>query len=262
MDENISSRNIIVIGANGGIGLEIAKTFLNENANVILPYHSKRQNIDDLIKIYGEGRVNSYSLDLKNLESIDQFVEVVKQQFEAIDVLINNAGISRPAPLEELKSEKWNEVMDTNVRGPFFLSQKILPLMKKAGGGSIVNISSMSGHEAYPGMGAYSTSKAGLIMLTKQMAFEWADYNIRVNAISPGLIRTPLTEDMYQNEAIHQQRKSLISLKRIGTGEDIANIVSFLCSPKSAYITGQSILADGGLIGTIQKHIAGRPESK
>lgn len=152
--------------------------------------------------------------------------------------------------------------MNTNLKGSFFLSKRILPLMKKSGGGNIVNITSMSGHEAYPGMGVYSTSKAGLIMITKQMAIEWAEYNIRVNAVSPGLIRTPLTEDMYQNEEIYNKRKELVSLKRIGTGEEIANVVSFLCSPKSSYITGQSILADGGLLGTIQKHIAGRPESK
>lgn len=253
---------MIVIGANGGIGLDIAKAFLKEGATVILPYHRNKNNIDQLIDEYGSTRIFSYVLDLNNPELIDEFIENLGNQFSKIDVLINNAGISRPIPLENLTLEKWNEVFDTNVRGPFFLSQKIVPLMKEAGGGKIVNISSISGHEAYPGMGAYSSSKAALIMISKQMATEWAPYNIRVNVVSPGLIRTPLTEDMYQNEEIHQKRKSMIPLNRIGTGEDIANVTLFLSSSKSSYITGQAIIADGGLLGTIQSHIVGRPESK
>lgn len=255
-------RNVIVVGANGGIGLAIAKAFLLEGDTVILPYHRKKENIELLMKKYGVNRVYSYHLDLKNIDSINDFFKQVNKHFTEIDILINNAGISKPKKLEEISPETWNDVFNTNVRGSLFLSQYMLPLMKNAGGGCIVNVSSMSGHEAYAGMGAYSSSKAALNMITKQMAIEWAPFNIRVNAVSPGLIRTPLTESMYQDEEIHQKRMNLVPLKRIGTGEDIANITTFLCSPKSSYITGQAIIADGGLLGTIQMHIAGRPESK
>lgn len=256
------NKNVIIVGANSGIGFEIAKTFLKEGVIAILPYHRKKDGIEQLINQFGKDRVHAFPMDLKNLESIYNFVNYLDKQFNKIDILINNAGISRPMSLENITPEKWNEVFNTNVRGSFFLSQKVLTLIKNAGGGSIVNISSMAGHEAYPGMGAYSSSKAALNMVTKQMAFEWAPYNIRVNAVSPGLIRTPLTEEMYKNEEIHQKRKNLVPLNRIGNGKDIANITLFLCSSKSSYITGQIILVDGGLVGTILSHIAGRPESK
>ncbi|MEW9673038.1 SDR family NAD(P)-dependent oxidoreductase [Ammoniphilus sp. 3BR4] len=250
-----SAKIIIISGANGGIGLEIAKAFLRENSIVILPVHIKAGNIQKLLDIYGENRVHVMQLDQRDLTSIDSFIETVDNQFGRVNVLVNNAGIVRLTSLADMSENVWNDTLETNVKGPFLLSQKVLPLMKKAGGGSIVNISSISGHEPTPGLGAYSTSKAGMIMLTRQMAIEWAPYNIRVNAVSPGLIRTPLTEDLYKNEQIHQRRRELIPLKQIGTGEQIADIVCFLCSSKSSYITGQSIVADGGLMGSVQAHI-------
>jgi NAD(P)-dependent dehydrogenase (short-subunit alcohol dehydrogenase family) len=249
----------IVTGANGGIGYAIAESLLNEQAAVIFPVHRQSGNIQKLADKYGEERVCVLNLDIRSLESIDRFVETVGGKFGRVDILVNNAGISRPSPLEQLNAETWDDVMDTNLKGPFFLTQKVLPLLKKSGSGSIVNITSMSGHEPHTGMGAYSTSKTGLIMLTRQMALEWAPYNIRVNAVSPGLIRTPLSEEIYRNEEMRKKREELTPLKRIGTGQDIAEIVLFLCSPRSSFITGQTILADGGLLATTLNHVPGRP---
>lgn len=260
MSMDLENKNVIITGANGGIGFCIAKSFLNEGSNVILPIHSKGRNVEDLIDRFGEKRVSVLPLNLQSMNSIDTFVETIDREFGHIDILVNNAGVCRPASLAEMDPETWDEMIDTNLKGPFFLTQKVFPLMK--GGGNIVNIASMSGHEPYPGMGVYSASKAGVIMMTRQMALEWAPYGIRVNTVSPGLVRTPLSEDLYQNEEILKKRQELVPLKQIGTGEEIANIVTFLCSSKSSYITGQAIIADGGLLGSIQAHLAGRAHSK
>lgn len=262
MKFDFSNQIVMITGANGGIGSAIAMNFLEDEATVVLPVHRKSENINKLIEQYGSDRVISLSIDLKNLDSIKNVVEEVDKRFGKLNVLVNNAGITWPVPLEEMSEEAWDYVFDTNIKGPFFLTQKILPLMRKAGGGSIVNISSMSGHEPYPGMGAYSSSKAAFNMLTRQLALEWAPYNIRVNAVCPGLIRTPLSEEIYQNKEIHEKRKQLIPLKRIGKDEEIANVVSFISSSKASYMTGQTVLVDGGLIGSVHSHIVGRPSNK
>lgn len=262
MNQEWLYRKIIITGANGGIGLAIARAFLGEGATVILPVHNNAGNIDALVEEFGSTKVYPFQLDLRRIEAIEEFAGKVQKQFGTVDVLINNAGVSDPAPLAEISSATFDKVIETNVRGPFFLAQKILPLLKEAGGGSIVTVSSMSGHEPYPGMGVYSTSKAAVIMLMRQLAIEWAQYNIRINTVSPGLIRTPLSESLYREEEIHQKRRELVPLKRIGTSQEIANVVLFLCSAKASYITGQSILVDGGLLGTIQDHLTGRPASR
>lgn len=259
MNFEFTNQIVMVTGANGGIGHAIARNFLEDGAIVILPVHRKGTNIEKLIQHYGDERVHSFPIDLQNMNTIMQVVTEIENRFGHLNVLVNNAGITQPVPLEEISEDMWDNVFDTNFKGPFFLTQKILPLIKKANGGSIVNISSMSGHDPYPGMGVYSSSKAAVNMLTRQLSIEWADYNIRVNAVCPGLIRTPLSESIYQNEEIYQKRKQLIPLKRIGKDEEIANVVSFLSSSKAAYMTGQTVLVDGGLIGSIHDQIVGRP---
>ena len=262
MKFDFSNQIVMITGANGGIGSAIARNFLEDEAIVVLPVHRKSEIINEFIEQYGSDRVLSLPIDLKNLESINNIVKEIEKRFGKLNILVNNAGITWPAPLEELSEEAWDFVFETNIKGPFFLTQKILPLMKKADGGSIVNISSMSGHEPYPGMGAYSSSKAAFNMLTRQLALEWAPYNIRVNAVCPGLIRTPLSEKIYQNKELYEKRRQLIPLKRIGQDEEIANVVSFLCSAKASYMTGQTVLVDGGLIGSVHSHIVGRPSNK
>lgn len=258
---DFSNKVAVVTGANGGIGSAIARCFLESGAVVVLSVHKKSQEIEHMMEKYGNERVVALPLDLRSETSIEQFASEIRKRLGHVDILVNNAGISRPLPLIDVSGEVWDEVMETNLKGPFILSQKMFPLFQKAGGGCIVNVSSMSGHEPYPGMGVYSATKAGLIMLTRQLAIEWAPYHIRVNAVSPGLILTPLTEPLYQDEEIHRKRAELVPLQRIGTSVEVAHVVVFLCSPEASYVTGQSILVDGGLLGTIQKHLVGRPSS-
>lgn len=241
-----NGKTVIITGANGGIGNAIAKQFLKEGATVILPFRNNRNQIDLLIKQYGEERVHAYKLDLNDMNQIIPFVSQVQEKFNRIDALVNNAGITAPAPLEKVSEEQWDKLLNINLKGPFFLVQQLFPIMKEAGGGSIVNIGSWSGHEPSPGMGVYSVSKAGLIMMTKLMALEWAPFNIRVNDVSPGLIRTPISEEFYQNEEVLNDRTNFVPLHRIGEGKDIATMVTYLCSDQASYITGQSIVIDGG----------------
>lgn len=257
-----NKRIVIITGANGGIGFAIAKTFLEENSSVILPYGKNRDNIDKLLEEYGETRVYPFHLDLSDPSQIPSFVEQVDKRFGRIDSLVNNAGITGPGPLEEVTEEAWNKMFNINLKSPFFLIQKIFPIMRKNGGGSIVNIGSWSGHEPSPGMGPYSISKAGIIMMTRLMSLEWGPFNIRVNDVSPGLIRTPISEKYYQNEKSNRERKELVPIQRIGEGKDIASMVAFLCSNQASYITGQSIVVDGGLINSVHSHLAGPPKEQ
>lgn len=250
----------VITGANGGIGLAIAEEFLQQDYRVILPYRSNKKNIENLTVKYGVEKVTSIPLDIGDITKIPTFIKKLATYTDRVDVLINNAGITDPMLLEEVDETAWEKMFNVNAKGPFFLSQALLPFLKNAENPSIVNITSMSGHEPSPGMGIYSMSKASVIMMTKHMALEWSPYNIRVNCVSPGLIHTPLTNSLYENEKIHTERKMLVPLQRIGKGEDIAPITSFLASPKSSYITGQSIIVDGGLLASIHAHITGPPK--
>lgn len=148
--------------------------------------------------------------------------------------------------------------MDIDLKGTLFCSQIFGRQMIKQKSGVILNMASMSAYYAYPGGGAYGPAKAAVITLTKQCAMEWAKYNIRVNSISPGLIRTPLSENIYQDAAVTQARLEMIPLGRIGTAEDVAYGALFLCSDDSSYITGQDILVDGGITDNVYQRIPGR----
>ena len=152
--------------------------------------------------------------------------------------------------------------MKINVKSSFILTQVVAPHMIEFGGGIIINIASITGLEPLPGSGAYSISKAAHIMLSKQLALELAKYGIRVNVVCPGMMHTPLTEDLLADPEIRRQREALVPMGRIGSPEDIARTVCFLVSDEASYITGQAIVVDGGVVGSIQAHIPGRPTSK
>lgn len=255
---------VLVTGGTKGIGKAIALAFAGSGADVAVTFN-KDTVAANQTKQELEADGNKCVLiqkDVAIVSEVEATVNIAAEQLGGLDVLVNNAGISVPRPLLELAENDWDLVMNTNIKGPFALSKYAAQIMKGNGNGTIINISSMSGLEPYPGMGAYSVSKAGMIMLTRLMALEWAEYGIRVNAICPGLIRTPLTESTYANPDLAQKRTELVPLGRIGTPRDIAEIALFLASPGASYITGQAIVADGALLGSIQKHLAGHPATQ
>jgi NAD(P)-dependent dehydrogenase (short-subunit alcohol dehydrogenase family) len=177
-----------------------------------------------------------------------------------LDVFVSNAGASVPQKLAELSVEDWDQTFAINTRPTFQLAQAFRPALT-ASAGSIVAVASMSGLRPHRGLGAYSAAKAALVMLCRVMAQEWAADGIRVNAVAPGMIRTPLTERIYRHAEVKARREALVPLGRIGTPEDIAGVVAFLAGPASAYVTGQVLLADGGIADSALGAIPGLPST-
>ena len=173
-----------------------------------------------------------------------------------LDILVNNAGIatSKASNLADLPLADWNRVIEVNLTGAFFCTGQAAPVMQRSGGGSIINITSISARAPYPASGAYSISKAALECLTVQSAVELGAWRIRVNAISPGWFRTHLNEHVYQAPGVLARRQAMIPLGKIGSNEDCAKLAVFLASDESDYVTGRSIEIDGGLLASGLKH--------
>ena len=192
--------------------------------------------------------------------TIDPGAMVAKavKTFGGLDAVVSNAGITSPAPLNDLDIGQWDKLMAVNTRATLLLAQAAYPALKESKGG-LVAVASMSGMGAHPGMGAYSPSKAALISLCQVLAQEWAADHINVNTVAPGMIRTPLTKQVYENNQIAKDRAALIPWGRVGEPEDIANVIGFLLSPAAEYMTGQNLLADGGFVDSLYGHIPGLP---
>lgn len=249
----------VVTGGRRGIGQAIVERLVREGARVGV--FGRNKVLDETLQqLEKQGAVFFCQVDVADRSRLEEAFARVNAEIGEPDILVNNAGITMPGSLESLKEDQWDRVIDVNLKGNFLCSQIAVRTLKHKGG-AIVNIASMSGMEPYEGMGAYSSSKAGIIMLTRQMALEWAQYNVRVNAVCPGIIRTPLNEDLLADLEIAAARAALVPMKRIGKPAEIANVVAFLVSEEASYITGQALLADGGLLGSIQTHIKGRPVS-
>ena len=179
---------------------------------------------------------------------------------EPVGVVVNNAGIVRFGPLLDLATDDFRAVVDVNLVGTFIVSRAAARAMAASGGGVIVNITSMNGVAPGPNAGAYGATKAGIALLTQQMAVEWGSYGIRVNCVAPGLINAGMSEPIFADPAVREARQSKVPLGRLGSGEDIASAVSFLASDQASYITGQNLLVDGGVTMSIIANLP-RPES-
>ena len=204
--------------------------------------------------------VATLSGDLADPAVPARLVAEAASRMGGINAVISNAGIVAPSRIADLELDDWDRIFAVNTRSSFLLAKAAYPHLK-ASRGACVAVASMSGVEPYAGAGAYSASKAALIMLVRQLAQEWAADGIRVNAISPGMIRTAMTAPIYADAEKTAAREALVPMHRIGTPDDIAGIAAFLISPAADYVTGQNIIADGGLLGSIQSKIAGRPKS-
>ena len=178
-------------------------------------------------------------------------VRDVLKIFGRIDGLVNVAGIFMKSPIEEVSEQDWDRVIAVNLKGTFLCSQAVGREMIKQGGGSIVNFASVAGHTPQIYSGAYSPSKAGVVLLTKIMAVEWAKYNIRVNAVSPGPIVTPMTDSIYNTETLRKARTRSIPMNRFGNPEEVAKAVVFLVSDESSYVTGHALSIDGGSLDSM-----------
>jgi glucose 1-dehydrogenase len=199
--------------------------------------------------------------DLGNPDVPGQLVEAAVTEFGGLDALVANAGIANPGAICDVSLEDWDNMFSVNLRGAWLLAKASYPHLKQSRGAACFT-SSMSGQQPHAGSGAYSPSKAALTMLAQTLALEWAPDGIRANVVSPGMTHTRMTEKMYADPQIKKAREDIIPLARIGDPVDIANVIEFLVSPLSGYVTGQDICVDGGFSKSILSHIPGRPSSK
>lgn len=241
---NYKNKTALITGATQGIGECIADSLWELGCNIIVT----GLEINPPQKIIKKTRFNYHQLDLLNPESLNKFLSYIKK-FENIDILINNAGICINQPIDQISEENWQKVLQVNLTGPMILMKTAAKIMKKKKGGKILNISSIFGMVSKETRNAYSASKSGLIGLTRATALDLAKYNILVNALCPGFTLTKLTKSVLGKAGIAKIRKT-IPLQQLAKVDDVANVALFLCSDLNTYITGQTIVVDGGF--TIQ----------
>ena len=237
----------LVTGASRGIGASIALALAGENYDLAITSRDpdRLQEISEQI-VNNNRSVYPIKLDVKETDVIPEIVNNIETEFGPIEVLVNNAGVNLPRAALDLSPVEWDEVLDTNLRGLFFCSQSVARYMRKRKVGRIINISSAAGLRATDDRAHYGSSKAGLNFLTRNLAFEWAKYNITVNAIAPTFVKTELSEKTLSDPSLRSYYLGQIPLRRFGTMSDIINAVKFLASPSSDFITGIVLPVDGG----------------
>ncbi len=243
----VKDKVVLVTGASRGIGRSIAHEFAKAGAHVAFTYLSSVEKGEALVKeLEAHGvKAKGYRSDASLFTAAEELVDAVVADFGQIDILINNAGITRDGLLMRMSEEQWDEVIRVNLKSVFNLTKAVSKPMMKARSGSIINMTSVVGVKGNAGQANYAASKAGIIGFSKSVALELGSRNIRCNAIAPGFIETEMTEEL--NEAAIEEWKKAIPLKRGGEAKEVADECLFLGSDLSTYVTGQTIHVNGGL---------------
>ena len=240
---DLKNKNIIVTGASGGIGNSIVKK-LNESGANILASGTRIEKLEELKKEFE--RINILKFDISQSEKIEEFIEnATKELGGSLDCIVNNAGITQDNLAIRMSLDEWKKVIDINLTSTFLMSKFAIKKMLKNKSGKIVNITSVVGHTGNLGQANYTASKAGIVAMSKSLAIEYAKKNINVNCISPGFIKTAMTDKI--DEKFKETIISKIPSARLGEPDDIANAVSFLCSDQSSYINGETLHINGGM---------------
>ncbi len=244
----LEGKVVLITGASRGIGKSIAEECVNQGATVAFSYLSSEEKALALEKELTSlgGIAKGFKSDAGNFDDAQTLVDKVVEAFGTVDVLINNAGITRDTLLMRMTEQQWDDVINTNLKSAFNLTKAVQKPMLKARKGSIINMSSVVGVSGNAGQSNYAASKAGLIGFTKSVAQELGSRNIRCNAIAPGFIETEMTAAL--DEKVVQDWRNSIPLKRGGSPKDVANVTVFLASEMSAYVTGQTINVCGGML--------------
>lgn len=239
---------ILVTGGSRGIGKAIALKYARNGYNVVLNYVSENTDVQELAEEFKEygSEILCIKADISKSEQVKELVKTAIEKFGRIDVLVNNAGITKDTLLMRMKEEDFDKVIDINLKGTFLVTKEVVPYMMKKRAGRIINLSSVVGVSGNAGQSNYAASKAGIIGFTKSLAKELASRNIRANCVAPGFIETDMTNVL--SDEVKQSISAQIPMKRMGTTEDVANVVYFLGNEESSYVTGQTINIDGGMI--------------
>ena len=244
----LNGKTVLITGASRGIGSGIARVFAQNGANVAFTYSSSEAPAlalqEELSKL--GVKVKAYKSDASSFEACEKLASEVMSDFDSLDALINNAGITKDNLLMRMSEEDFDKIIEVNLKSIFNMTKAFQRVFLKQRNGSIINISSIVGVKGNAGQANYAASKAGMIGFTKSIALELGSRNIRANAIAPGFIETEMTDKL--DDAVVEQWRAGIPLKRGGTPEDVANACLFFASDLSSYITGQVLLVDGGML--------------
>jgi 3-oxoacyl-[acyl-carrier protein] reductase len=239
---NLKNKKVLITGATGGIGYSLVKKF-SESGSIILATGTKDEKLNNLKKEFNNIETEKFQLDQH--QNIESFIETVYNKLSGLDILINNAGITLDNLSIRLTEENWKKVLDINLTSTFLMCKSAIKKMLKKKSGKIINITSIVGHTGNLGQANYSASKAGVVAFSKSLAIEYAKKNINVNCVSPGFIKTEMTDKI--NEDFKKMLISKIPSGDLGTGDDVSNCVAFLASDMANYINGETIHVNGGM---------------
>lgn len=244
----LKGKNAVVTGASRGIGREIALTLAENGANVVINYRNYNDEIAALVKdIEAKGvKIITVKCDVSNFEEVENLISQAKEKLGSVDILVNNAGITKDGLLMRMKEQDFESVLDVNLKGVFNTTKVVTPIMMKQRSGKIINISSVVGLVGNAGQCNYAASKAGVIGFSKSIARELAPRGVNINVVAPGYIETDMTNGL--SDKVKEAILQTIPMKKMGSTKDVANLVLFLSSSLSDYVTGQVINVDGGMV--------------
>jgi len=244
---DLEDKVAVITGGSRGIGLEIARELLNQKAKVVICGRKEEGLQGAATELKGGDSLLTVQAHIAKEEDVDTLFDRVIEKFGKVDILINNVGMNLPTGgIVDVDLPQWQKIIEANLTGTFLCSRRAGKIMRDQKLGKIVSVSSVAGHRASPGMNVYGIAKAGIEMMMRNLAFELASYNIQVNTVAPSMVRTDFSKPFWSNQEIHDMVVNKIPMGRIAEPEDVVKVVLFLASDGASFVTGQTIMVDGG----------------